>query len=66
MSPGGPCEANNLKVSYAMSICHDSLPGRGLYLQRPSVRAYACKRTMKAMDLGAELGDEDFRLWGWT
>ena len=30
----------------------------------PDVRAYALQKTMRAMDLGAELGAEIFVLWG--
>src|SRR4051812_48215808 len=30
----------------------------------PSVRAYALQKTMRAMDLGAELGAKIFVLWG--
>jgi xylose isomerase len=36
----------------------------GFTANDPSVRAYAVQKTMRAMDIGAELGAEIFVLWG--
>ena len=40
------------------------LQGRRLHLQRPQVRRYAIAKTMRSIDLGAELGRQIYVFWG--
>jgi xylose isomerase len=60
------CEANHLVVPMAtVSLFFDPVFRDGAFTANdPAVRAYAVQKTMRAMDLGAELGAKIFVLWG--
>jgi xylose isomerase len=63
---GRACEANGLKVPMAtVNLFYDALFRDGAFTANdPQVRAYALQKTMRAMDIGAELGAKIFVLWG--
>ncbi len=60
------CESNGLKVPMAtVNLFYDAVFRDGAFTANdPQVRAYAVQKTMRAMDLGAELGAKIFVLWG--
>ncbi len=60
------CEQNGLVVPMAtVSLFTDPIFKDGAFTANdPAVRAFAVQKTMRAMDLGAELGAETFVLWG--
>jgi xylose isomerase len=60
------CETHNLKVPMAtVNLFYDPVFRDGAFTSNdPNVRAYALQKTVKAMDLGAELGAKIFVLWG--
>jgi xylose isomerase len=60
------CESNGLKVPMAtVNLFYDAAFRDGAFTANdPQVRAYAVQKTMRAMDLGAELGAKIFVLWG--
>jgi xylose isomerase len=60
------CEQNGLVVPMAtVSLFTDPVFRDGAFTANdPAVRAYAVQKTMRAMDLGAELGAKIFVLWG--
>ena len=60
------CEDNGLKVPMAtVNLFYDPVFRDGAFTANDSrVRALALRKTMKAMDLGAEFGSEVFVLWG--
>src|ERR687883_93412 len=60
------CEENNLKVPMAtVNLFYDAVFRDGAFTANDArVRAYAVQKTMRAMDLGAELGAQIFVLWG--
>ncbi|HKC62796.1 MAG TPA: xylose isomerase [Pyrinomonadaceae bacterium] len=60
------CEASGLKVPMAtVNLFYDPAFRDGAFTANdPAVRAYAVQKTMRAMDLGAELGAKIFVLWG--
>src|SRR5947209_1411431 len=60
------CEASGLKVPMAtVDLFYDPAFRDGAFTANdPAVRAYAVQKTMRAMDLGAELGAKIFVLWG--
>jgi len=60
------CEANGLKVPMAtVNLFYDAAFRDGAFTANdPQVRAFAVQKTMRAMDLGAELGAKIFVLWG--
>jgi xylose isomerase len=60
------CEENNIKVPMAtVNLFYDPVFRDGAFTANDArVRAYAVQKTMRAMDLGAELGAETFVLWG--
>jgi xylose isomerase len=60
------CEANGLVVPMAtVNLFYDPAFRDGAFTANdPAVRAYAVQKTMRAMDLGAELGAKIFVLWG--
>src|SRR5690606_29289338 len=60
------CEKAGLVVPMAtVSLFFDPVFRDGAFTSNdPAVRAYAVQKTMRAMDLGAELGAETFVLWG--
>ena len=60
------CEANNILVPMAtVNLFYDPAFRDGAFTSNDSqVRAYAVQKTMRAMDLGAELGAKVFVLWG--
>jgi xylose isomerase len=60
------CEANGLVVPMAtVSLFTDPIFKDGAFTSNdPRVRAFAVQKTMRAMDLGAELGAKIFVLWG--
>jgi xylose isomerase len=60
------CEANKLVVPMAtVSLFFDASFRDGAFTANdPAVRAFAVQKTMRAMDLGAELGAKIFVLWG--
>ena len=60
------CESHNLKVPMAtVNLFYDAIFRDGAFTANdPNVRAYALQKTMRAMDLGAELGAGIFVLWG--
>jgi xylose isomerase len=60
------CESNNIKVPMAtVNLFYDPIFRDGAFTANdPKVRAYALQKTMRAMDLGAELGSSVFVLWG--
>lgn len=60
------CRDNNIVVPMAtVSLFFHPVFRDGAFTANdPSVRAYALQKTMRAMDLGAELGAKIFVLWG--
>jgi xylose isomerase len=60
------CDENNLKVPMAtVNLFYDPIFRDGAFTANDAaVRAYAVQKTMRAMDIGAELGAEIFVLWG--
>lgn len=60
------CETNGLKVPMAtVNLFYDAVFRDGAFTANdPRVRAYSLHKTMRAMDLGAELGAKIFVLWG--
>ena len=60
------CEAHNIKVPMAtVNLFYDPVFRDGAFTANdPAVRAYALQKTMKAMDLGHDLGAKVFVLWG--
>ncbi len=60
------CETHNLCVPMAtVNLFYDPAFRDGAFTANdPAVRAYAVQKTMRAMDLGAELGARVFVLWG--
>ncbi|HZS46472.1 MAG TPA: xylose isomerase [Blastocatellia bacterium] len=62
----GACESNNIVVPMAtVNLFYDPVFRDGAFTaNQPEVRAYALQKTMRAMDLGAELGAKIFVLWG--
>jgi xylose isomerase len=60
------CEANRVTVPMAtVNLFFDPVFRDGAFTANdPQVRAYAVQKTMRAMDLGAELGAKIFVLWG--
>jgi xylose isomerase len=60
------CEANKIVVPMAtVSLFFHPIFRDGAFTANdPEVRAYAIQKTMRAMDLGAELGAKIFVLWG--
>jgi xylose isomerase len=60
------CERNGMVVPMAtVSLFYDPAFRDGaLTANDPEVRAYAVQKTMRAMDIGAELGAKIFVLWG--
>jgi xylose isomerase len=60
------CEANHISVPMAtVNLFYDPAFRDGAFTSNdPQVRAYAVQKTMRAMDLGAELGAKIFVLWG--
>ena len=62
----GACKAHGLVVPMAtVSLFFHPIFRDGAFTANdPEVRAYAMQKTMRAMDLGAELGAKIFVLWG--
>jgi xylose isomerase len=62
----GACESAGLAVPMAtVNLFYDPAFRDGAFTANdPDVRAYAVQKTMRAMDLGAELGARIFVLWG--
>jgi xylose isomerase len=60
------CEQNGIVVPMAtVSLFYDPAFRDGAFTANdPEVRAYAVQKTMRAMDIGAELGAKIFVLWG--
>jgi xylose isomerase len=60
------CEETGVVVPMAtVNLFYDPVFRDGAFTANdPSVRAYAVQKTMRAMDLGAELGARIFVLWG--
>ena len=60
------CERNNIVVPMAtVSLFFHPVFRDGAFTANdPEVRAYALQKTMRAMDIGAELGAKIFVLWG--
>jgi xylose isomerase len=60
------CEANGLVVPMVTVslFFHPIFRDGGFTANDPEVRAYALQKTMRAMDIGAELGAKIFVLWG--
>jgi xylose isomerase len=60
------CERHNLVVPMATVnlFFHPIFRDGAFTANDPEVRAYAVQKTMRAMDLGAELGAKIFVLWG--
>ena len=60
------CEANGIVVPMAtVSLFFHPIFRDGAFTANdPAVRAYALQKTMRAMDIGAELGAKIFVLWG--
>jgi xylose isomerase len=60
------CERHNLKVPMAtVNLFFHPIFRDGAFTSNdPEVRAYAIQKTMRAIDLGAELGAKIFVLWG--
>ncbi len=60
------CEKNGIVVPMAtVSLFFDPIFKDGAFTANdPDVRAFAVQKTMRAMDLGAELGAKIFVLWG--
>ncbi len=63
---GGPAATHGLVVPMAtVNLFTDPIFKDGAFTANdPRVRAYAVQKTMRAMDLGAELGAKIFVLWG--
>ena len=61
-----PAQTHGIVVPMAtVNLFYDPVvPRRRVHRERPGVRAYALQKTMRAMDLGAELGAKIFVLWG--
>ena len=59
------CEANNIVVPMAAVglASHPVFRDGSFTANDPEVRAYALQKTMRAMDIGAELGAKIFVLW---
>jgi xylose isomerase len=62
----GACQESGLKVPMAtVNLFYDAVFRDGAFTANdPRVRAYSLQKTMRAMDLGAELGAKIFVLWG--
>ncbi|HZB46056.1 MAG TPA: xylose isomerase [Pyrinomonadaceae bacterium] len=62
----GACEEHGLAVPMAtVNLFYDAVFRDGAFTANDSsVRAYAVQKTMRAMDIGAELGAKIFVLWG--
>src|SRR5262245_4538301 len=60
------CDKNGIVVPMAtVSLFFDPVFRDGAFTANdPAVRAYAVQKTMRAMDIGAELGAKIFVLWG--
>ena len=60
------CDDHNIKVPMAtVNLFYDPVFRDGAFTANDvNVRAYAIQKTMKAMELGAELGAKVFVLWG--
>ncbi|HSE96945.1 MAG TPA: xylose isomerase [Blastocatellia bacterium] len=60
------CESSGLKVPMAtVNLFYDPVFRDGAFTANDKdVRAYALQKTMRAMDIGAELGAKIFVLWG--
>ncbi|HZR31458.1 MAG TPA: xylose isomerase [Terriglobales bacterium] len=60
------CEKNGIIVPMAtVNLFYDPVFRDGAFTANdPAVRAYAVQKTMRAMDLGVELGAKIFVLWG--
>src|SRR3954468_23882777 len=60
------CKTNGIVVPMAtVSLFFDPIFKDGAFTANdPEVRGYAVQKTMRAMDLGAELGAKTFVLWG--
>lgn len=60
------CEAHNLRVPMAtVNLFYDAVFRDGAFTANdPQVRGFALQKTMRAMELGAELGAKIFVLWG--
>jgi len=60
------CDDHNIKVPMAtVNLFYDPVFRDGAFTANDgNVRAYALQKTMKAMELGAELGAKVFVLWG--
>jgi len=60
------CETNGIVVPMAtVSLFYHPIFRDGAFTSNdPEVRAYALQKTMRAMDIGAELGAKIFVLWG--
>src|SRR5438067_774312 len=60
------CQREGLKVPMAtVNLFYDPVFRDGAFTANdPAVRAYAVQKTMRAMDLGVELGAKIFVLWG--
>lgn len=60
------CEKNRIKVPMATVnlFFHPVFRDGAFTANDPEVRAYAIQKTMRAMDIGAELGAKVFVLWG--
>jgi xylose isomerase len=60
------CEAHGIVVPMAtVNLFYDPAFRDGAFTANdPRVRAYALQKTLRAMDLGAELGAKTFVLWG--
>jgi len=60
------CDTNGIVVPMAtVNLFYDAAFRDGAFTANdPDVRAYALQKTMRAMDLGAELGARIFVLWG--
>jgi len=63
---GRACETSGLKVPMAtVNLFYDAVFRDGAFTANdPQVRAYSLQKTMRAMDIGAELGAKIFVLWG--
>ena len=62
----GACDRHGVVVPMAtVNLFYDPVFRDGAFTSNdPGVRAYALQKTMRAMDLGAELGAKIFVLWG--
>jgi xylose isomerase len=62
----GACDEHGLKVPMAtVNLFYDAVFRDGAFTANDAgVRAYAVQKTMRAMDIGAELGAKIFVLWG--